>query len=60
VISQLTKDDDGTYVIKYAVSGEVKGSSNVELEVIVAITAVGDVYDYSTVQGKQFFLVKIC
>ena len=51
MISELNKDDEGTYLVTYKVSGEVKGSNNVILEVIERIKAVGDVYDYATVQG---------
>ena len=55
MISQLQKADEGTYVITYNTNGEVKGSNNVILEVIEAIRAVGDVYDYATVQGFKNF-----
>ena len=55
MISELDKDDEGTYLVTYKVSGEVKGSNNVILEVIEGIKAVGDVYDYATVQGIKVF-----
>ena len=53
VINPLSTKDTGTYLISYAISGAVKGSKNIDLTVIEAIKAVGDVYDFATVQGLE-------
>ena len=51
IINDLSKADEGAYVVTFRMSGVVRGSNNVQLEVIEKIVPLGDVYDYATVQG---------
>ena len=51
IINDLSKADEGAYVVTFRMSGVVRGSNNGQLEVIEKIVPLGDVYDYATVQG---------
>jgi len=59
-ISDVKASDDGTYMVSYTQQGEVKGSTTINLNVVVPITAEGDVWDYSTVLGEELVLTSDC
>merc|ERR1712218_367235 len=56
IITGLKAEDEGTYLVTYSQSSIEKGSIDIILEVIMKITATGDVYDYATVKGEDLAL----
>lgn len=59
-ISNVKPEDDGSYLVSFSQSGAVKGSTTIVLNVVVPITAEGDVWDYSTVLGEELTLTSDC
>ena len=52
IITDLQASDQGTYVVTYEQNGVSEGTINIVLDVIENVEALGDVYDYATVEGE--------